>query len=187
MEYYNNIFCISKPDLTDGDTRSSSIKDRPIINDEALHKYITRYPNIRVRKGGGQDRPALLNYEMLRTDIKKRIFDKYGDVRLFNRRNRLQELIENDYAAATFYSSFLFDNGDEIKDARRVEYSANATVLNAVGKYLSDLKGRSRKISAKTTGIWQIISDAVNSLDRTNLKFDLPSNAIRLKAKFDDY
>lgn len=187
MEYYNNIFCVSKPDLTDGDPKASSIKDRPIMSGEAFHSYTRRYPEIVVRNGGGPGRPVLLNYDNLRSDLKQRIQEKYGDVRQYNRRNRLQELIQPDYAAATYYNSYLFDNGEEIKPNRIQEYSANATVLNAVGKYVADLKGRSRKISQKTTGIWQIVSDAVNNLDRTNLKFDLPSNPLRLKAKFEEY
>ncbi|MCX6278436.1 MAG: hypothetical protein NT004_10100, partial [Bacteroidetes bacterium] len=115
------------------------------------------------------------------------MFEKYGDVRQYSRRNRLQEMIEPDYEASTYFSTFLFDDDTNIKPERQAEYCANAKVLNAVGKYLTELTGKTKRLSKKTTGIWDLISDAVNNLDKQAYKHDLPTNPLRLKDKYKNY
>jgi hypothetical protein len=187
LEIFNNIFCLSKPDLTGGDPHSDSLKERPVMSEDSLHMYLHRFPHVRIRKGGGPGCPALLNYEQLRTDIKQRVFEKYGDVRQYSRRNRLQEMIEPDFKASTYFSTFLFDDDTNIKAERQAEYNANAMVLNAIGKYCSDLIGKTRKLSKRTSGIWDLISEAVNSLDATRYPHTLPTNALRLKDKYKNY
>jgi hypothetical protein len=161
-----------------------------VISEEALHKYMTRFPHIRVRKGGGIGCPALLNYDMLRADIKQRIQEKYGDVKQYARRNRLQELIEPDLAAAKFFTDFKFDDDtslDEQKVNRKSEYIMNATILNAVGFFVSEKTGKNKRLSGKTSGIWEAASDALNTLDREKYQHTLPSNALRLKEKYKNY
>ena len=187
MELYNNIFCLSKPDLTDGDPHSDSLRERPVISIAAYDHYVRNYPHVRVRKGGGSGCPALLNYDQLRTDIKKRVADKYGDVRQYSRRNRLQELIEPDLTASRYFAEFLFDDETNIKNERQVEYNANATMLNAIGKYFTELKGRNKRLSKKSTGIWDLISDATNALDKTRYPHSLPSHPLRLQDKYKNY
>ena len=187
MEFYNNIWCVSKPDLTDGDPQSDNVKERPIMSNTAYDSYVLSYPHVRVRKGGGTSHPALLNYEKIRADIKKKVFEKYGDVRQYSRRNRLQELIEPDLAAASFFSTHLFEDGSHIIDKRQAEYSMNATILNACGKFLAEARGKIRSRSGITSGIWNAISAAVNSLDPTRYPHDLPSHPLRLQEKYKKY
>ena len=157
------------------------------MNHEALHKYITRYPYIRVRKGGGIGCPALLNYEMLRQDLKDRLHEKYGDLRKAAKRNRLQELIQVDYKAAKYFSEFLFDDENGIKPQRQSEYNANAMILNAIGTFVNEKQGKNRRLGGKTTGIWQAASEAVNDLDQERYPHTLPTNALRLKEKYRNY
>ncbi len=157
------------------------------MSEGSLHMYLHRYPHVRVRKGGGPGCPALLNFDQLRTDIKQRVFEKYGDVRQYSRRNRLQELIEPDLQASKYFAEFLFDDDTNIKHERQVEYNANATILNAIGQYYTELKGRNKRLSKKTTGIWDIISDATNALDQTRYPHSLPSHPLRLQDKYKNY
>jgi len=154
---------------------------------DAYDHYVRRFPHVRVRKGGGHGCPALLNYDQLRSDIKQRIVEKYGDVRKYSQRNRLQELIEPDHAASKYFREFLFDDETNIKTERQVEYNANATILNAIGRYLSEKQGKNKRLGGKTSGIWDAVSDAVNSLDATKYRHSLPSNPLRLKEKYKNY
>jgi hypothetical protein len=187
LEIFNNIFCLSKPDLTRGDPHSDSLKERPVMSEDAYTSYCRRYPHVRVRMGGGHDRPALLNYDQLRTDIKQRIYEKYGDVKQYSRRNRLQELIEPDHQASKYFSEFLFDDDTNIRHDKQVEYNANASILNAIGKYFSELKGRNKRLSKRTSGIWDLISDATNAIDITRYPHTLPSHPLRLHDKYKNY
>jgi hypothetical protein len=187
LEIFNNIFCLSKPDLTSGNPNSDSLKERPVMSVAAYDHYVTRFPHVRIRKGGGQGCPALLNYDQLRTDIKQRVFEKYGDVKQYSRRNRLQELIEPDHQASKYFSEFLFDDDTNIKHDRQVEYNANATILNAIGKYFTELKGRNKRLSKKTSGIWDLISDATNAIDSSRYPHTLPTHPLRLHDKYKHY
>lgn len=179
MEVYNNIFCISKPDLTSG--------DHPILSESNYDQYVYRNPQVRVRKGGGPGCPALLNYELLRSDIKAKIQEVYGDVRKFAQRNRLQELIEPDLTAARYFADFVFDDETEIRPEKQAEYNANAMVLNAIGKLAAERTGKLKRMGMRTTGLWDQISEAVNTLDRVRYPHTLPSNPIRLKDKYQSY
>lgn len=187
MDWHGNIFTVTPNDLTGGDPYSDSVKERPVMSKEALHKYIVRYPHVRVRKGGGPGRPALLNYDRLRADIKQRIAEKYGDVKKRSRSNRLQEMIEPDFKASTYFSEFLFDDGTNIKAEKQAEYSANAAILNAAGKFLAEAKGKMRSRSGSTPGIWGAISEAVNSIGAGAWPHTLPSNPLRLQDKYKNY
>ena len=157
------------------------------MSEDSLHMYLHRFPDVRVRKGGGQGCPALLSYDLLRSDIKQRIFEKYGDVKQYAKRNRLQEMIQPDFQASKFFAEYLFDDESNIKAERQVEYNANATILNAVGNYVADATGKNKRLSGKTTGIWNAVSDAVNTLDKTRFPHTLPTNPLRLKEKFRNY
>ena len=191
MENFNNIFCISSKDITSGDPHSDSVKERPVMNSNTLHVYITRTrtlnPKLVVRKGGGPNTPVLLNFDLLRDDIKRGLFEKYGDVKRFSRTNRLQEMIEPDHLASKYFSEFLFDDETNIKHDRQVEYNANASILNAIGKYLTELKGRNKRLSKKTSGMWDLISDATNAIDITRYPHTLPTHPLRLHDKYKNY
>lgn len=152
-----------------------------------MHKYITRNPHVRVRKGGGPGCPALLNYELLRADIKQRIFEKYGDVKEHNKRNKLTDLITTDFQASTYFANYQFDDETGIRPERQAEYNANAMVLNAIIRFVNDTSSRQKALGNKTTKIWQVVSEAVNTIDRTAYPHTLPSNAIRLKEKYKNY
>ena len=177
MEYYNNILCISKPELT------------TLISDDAYDQYVYRHPNVRVRRGSPAG-PALLSWDHLRMDLQKMYVAINGDPRKMMKRNALQEMIEPDYKAATWFKEFQFDDETGIKPERQAEYSANASVLNAVGRLLIKRTGERKKLSNRTNGIWAEISDKVNSLDeatRERYPHTLPSHPDRLKEKYNNY
>ena len=191
METYKNIFCISSRDITAGDPHSDSVKERPVMNYGSFHMFYSRAgklnPKLVVRKGGGPNTPVLLNYDLLREDIKRGLFEKYGNVKRFSQTNRLQELIEPDFHASKFFNEFLFDDESNIKPQRQVEYNANAMILNAAGRFYAEAKGRIRSRSGVTTGIWNAISFSVNSLDPTRYPHTLPTHPLRLQEKFSRY
>jgi hypothetical protein len=180
VEYFNNILCISKPELTDGDD--------PIMSVAAYDSYLRRTPYIRVRKGGGYNCPALLAFDRLRKDLKEKAIAKYGDPHKFIvKENRLLRHLEPDYKAATFYREYQYADGNEIRPERQAEYCANATVLNAVAKFSVEISAQRKALGNKLEGVWEVVSNSVNSLDREQYPHTLPSNPIRLKEKLKKY
>jgi hypothetical protein len=130
----------------------------------------------------------LLRFDKLRTDLKLKLKEKYGnDLEAAMRRNKLAEMIEPDLAAARFYADYQFDDGSNIKPERQAEYNANAMVLNAVGKLVSDRRGKLKSIGNACTMLWNEASEAVNNLDTQQYPHTLPSNPLRLKEKYRNY
>jgi hypothetical protein len=187
VDYYNNIFCISKPELTDGDPKSSDPTLMPIMSVAAYKKYVLRYPHVKVREGKGKNNHALLNYDLLRTDIKQRVLIKYGDVKGANRVNKLARLITPDYQAAKYYREYMIDEDNSISPERQKEYADNASVLNAIGRLLSEMRGNRKKLGNSTARVWDEINEMVIALDPTKHQHTLPAATARLKEKFEKY
>jgi len=178
-EYYNNILCVSKPELTDGNP--------PVMTAHAYDKYVRRHPHVRLRMGKGKGTPALLSWELLREDLKRRYRAAYGDPRAAaGPCYTLKKLIEPDYKAGAFYATHLIADNTNLPAEKQREYATNASVLNAVirmaneGRALRKALGSSKKVS------WTAISEQVNAL-RDELKHSLPANALRLSHKVAQY
>lgn len=154
---------------------------------DAYDHYVRRYPHVRLRKGGGPGCPALLSYDLLRSDIKERIVEKYGNVKEANRRNKIMELIEPDFKASTFFANYQFDDGNGIKAERQREYNANAMVLNAITRFVNDTSSRQKALGNRNTRLWEVVCEAVNTLDEKQYPHTLPTNATRLREKYKNY
>jgi len=193
-EYYNNILCVSVPELTEG--------SNPVIERETLHKYITRNKYIRVRKGGGPKTPALLNWDLLRSDIKARYIERYGDPRETVKSYSLKSMIEIDYAAIQFYSEYLLPDGRHLTTDKQTEYCNNAKVLNALGQIVNDRTALRKALGGSTRNIWKKLAESAARLkpkeDNADLEksekiesviiaHTLPENHLRLKEKVEQY
>jgi len=189
MEYYNNILCVSYPELVSGDPRADKPQDRQIMSKAAYDKYVLRYPMVRVRLGGGPGSPALLSWERLREDLKRAVREKYcsgRDPYVVVRRSFLANAIEGDPKAQEYYLTYTQD-GCALKLERQVEYYANAIVLNAVHKISNDRRGRRLASGGRKTNFWESMSEAVNNLDRSQWPHKLPSNARALQRRVAEY
>jgi len=191
-EYFNNILCVSVPELTEG--------NNPVIEGETLHKYITRNKYVRVRKGGGPKTPALLNWDLLREDIKKRYIDRYGDPREAVKSYSLKNLIEIDYEAIQFFSEYLLPDGRHLTTDKQTEYCNNAKVLNALGQIVNDRTALRKALGGSTRNIWKKLAESATRLkpkekeDTDTVKqqsvivaHTLPENHLRLKEKVEQY
>ncbi len=185
MEYYNNILCISAPELTGGDPGSENSKEWPVMTSEALNKYIQRYPHVRVRRGC-LNTPALLSWQALRSDIQARFEAKYGDPRKMVHRSQITQNIEPDQEAGKFFRAHRFDNGKTLPEETITEYYTNTILLNAIHKSINNTKAF-RKARQGNRPIWPQISALVNDLDRTQYPHTLPGNPRRLADRYNEY
>jgi len=177
MEYYNNILCISTPELTNPEDE--------IISYKALRRYVDRNPNVRVRRGSPAG-PALLSWNSLRDDLKQACVARYGDPAKQVRHNALEEMIVPDAKAAQYYSSYQLEDGRNLPFDVQQEYTINACVLNAVNKLVNNRKAKSRALGNRAKQVWELVSSAVNDL-QDPWKHSLPANPVRLKDKLKHY
>ena len=182
-EYYNNLLCVSYPELTD--------RPDPVMTMVSYNQYVHRSPDVRIRRGSPAG-PALLAWDYLRRDIKERYEAKYGNPhKSTDIPNRLEELISHDHAAGNYFNTFIRPDGKDLEPNRRIEYTTNATLLNAVGKRYWEIKMQRSKQSANTKKIWPVVAGELAKIETDPQKdgypHTLPLNYKRLQEKYNTY
>ncbi len=178
MEYYNNILCISVPELTEGADY--------IISYDAYKKYVYRNPSIRLRRGSPAG-PALLSWHDLRPDLKQAYINIHGNPEKQVAHNILSGLVEPDARAADFFANWQLEDGRNLPFKVQVEYTTNACVLNAVQRLITNRQAKARALGSRARKVWDSASAAVNALDRDRWPHSLPANAVRLRDKHKQY
>lgn len=186
MEMYNNIICVTKPELTDGVPGAAKISERQIMSDAAYKSYVKRNPLVRVRMGKGKNSPALLAFHLLRADLKSMVVAKYGDPEKMVKRGGLFGLYIEDIKAAEFFSRYILPDGKKLAPAKVREYTANASMLGTIARLMNNRKLLRRVAGDTTRGLWDDISKEVNEL-QPDYGYKLPENPRRLKMKVEAF
>lgn len=182
MERYNNIVCVTKPELTDGIPGADKISERQIMSDGAYRSYTDRNSSVRLRMGKGNNSPALLAFHLLRADLKAAVIAKYGDPEKLAKRGGLVGQYIEDVKAAEFFARHILPDGKKLAPAKVREYTANASMLGAIARLIGNRKLLRQVAGDTTRGIWDDISQEVNDL-QPNYGYKLPENSRRLKLK----
>lgn len=178
MEYYNNILCVEVRWLMDNGIMSK-------------HQYVglSRRNQINVVRRGCNGTPALVGYdsipERFKPMIKKALgCDPYAAAKI----KQVEIRIEHDAEIARFFDEdFVLADGRNLPKETRAEYYANAIVLEAIGRLLTDKKGIRRSRGGRVAHKWGDIAEGVQELDRTKYPHTLPANERRLKDRFNRY
>lgn len=181
MERYNNIICVTKPELTDGIPGAAEISERQIMSPGAYDSYVKRNPPIRLRRAC-RNTPALLAFHLLRADLKAAVVSKYGDPEKLAKRGGLTGLYIEDVKASEFFSRYILPDGKKLAPAKVREYTANASMLGTIARLISNRKLLRQVAGDSTRGIWDDISQEVNDL-QSEYGYKLPENSRRLKLK----
>lgn len=186
MEYYNNILCISKPELTNGDALAKDSREWPVISEAAYDQYIYRSPLIRLRRGC-KNTSALLSYEQLRRDIKDKVVAKYGDPYKITPHNLFTDSIKADQQALQYFRNYRFDSGRALPEQNITEYYTNAILLNTMHSILNSSRVFVKSRQGSTKHLWERMCDIIIHLDTKAYPHTLPSNHRRLKDKYRMY
>lgn len=185
MEKYNNIICVTKPELTDGVPGAAKISERQIMSNAAYESYVKRNPLVRLRMGKGKNSPALLAFHSLRADLKAMVVAKYGDPEKMVKRGGLVGLYIEDVRAAEYFSRIL-PSGKKLSPAKVREYTANASMLGTIARLMNNRKLLRQVAGDTTRGLWEEISREVNDL-QPEYGYKLPENPRRLKMKVEAF
>jgi hypothetical protein len=89
--------------------------------------------------------------------------------------------------ASDYLEDYRLTDGRNLpRDARR-EYYANAIVLDAIHKMITDKRAKHSALGHKAQRQWEQISEAVQELDRSKYPHALPANARRLEDRYKKY
>jgi hypothetical protein len=178
MEYYNNILCAEARWLTEND-----------IMDADQYKYLAKTKQIYVARRGCRGTPALVAYDSIpdrfKPEIKKALgCDPYAAAKV----SQVEIRIEHNAEISKFFEEdFVLADGRSLPKETRAEYYANAIVLEAIGKLLSDKKQTRRSRGGRVSHRWKDIAEGVQELDRTKYPHTLPANERRLENRFKRY
>ncbi len=181
VEYHNNILGI----------RASWLIGEGVISDGNYRKC-TYEKSLQVVRRGSRARTALVGYESLPSRFKCQVDERvrnmgYDSVYELVDENPVADAICDNAEVAAYYDDYRIEGNRSLPVAKRREYYANATVLNAVAAVVSNSKGESRKRGKAYGRNWERIAECVSYLDRSRYPHNLPSNARSLERRMKEY
>ncbi len=174
MQYHNNILCITHAELTDGivsKTNYDQLKYRGKIN---------------VIRRGCYGTQALIVFDTLPMDIKKACIAKYGNPRENAVEDNFLQVVVDDYKASEFFSNYILADGRFLPINVQDRYIANAKVLNAIHRIVTDRKALVKALGGVPKNLWQTLAATVADV-ATRTGHDLPENYRRLQTKYKLY
>lgn len=174
MEYFNNVLCVSGPELI------------PAIIPINTYKSWQYRRKINVVRRACLSVPALIEYDSLPTEVKAAFTEKYGDIRETAKNKSFKDSVITDPAAIRFYSNYTFNGGLKLKPAKIAEYTINASVLNRINEIINNRIALRKALGGNTRDVWGILAEQVAAV-KESLGHTLPENKTRLKAKLNDY
>lgn len=176
MQYYNNELAVEP---------SWMIREG-ILTDET-YRHLTRRKKVRVIRRACKNTPALVAFDSIPDRLRKLIELEVGDPYKAAAVNQVEILIKPNQEALELFENFRLPDGRYLKPETRREYYANAIVLDAVHRLISDKKAKRSALGHKSTRAWEQISDAVQDLDRNKYPHRLPTSGRRLEDRYRQY
>lgn len=178
MSFIGNIITVSFTDLTRSD-------DGAAVMTETNYRSLQYRNRINVvRRGGGMDCGAEVEWATLPERFKERYIAKYGDPEKEAERQR--HMIQFDEDARRFFASYRLPDGSSLKEDKQQEYLINASVLNRL-RSMVELQQRQRKQKGNRTPVsWDGIFSMSEDL-RDTYGHTLPKSEARLRDKMREY
>ena len=119
MEYFNNILCITQPELLE-------------VMSESNYKQMVRRGKISRARRGGNGRQALIVFDSLPGKYRSAVRERKPDISTMPLQEWLRANYTPDAEARSYFSAFRFDNGSALPAEKINEYTVNASVIKAV-------------------------------------------------------
>jgi hypothetical protein len=175
FEYQNNILCV----------HGSWLINEGIIS-EPNYKQLCSRGHLEKLTTGGNGRKALIKFETMRQDIKKKIIELVGDPTERAKHITFADYIKTDTAAVDFYNNYTLDNGEGLPEKNIREYTANAEILNAIDIVYNSTMAKRKALGSKVKA-FDKIAEVIQELPKHQWPHSLPANVRRLKDKLKQY
>jgi hypothetical protein len=130
--------------------------------------------------------PVLIEFDSLPTRIKEHYIEKYGDPSEMAKNYMLKSMILPDAKAAHFFSNYKLPDGRFLPFETQKEYTANASILNALAKLAGNRKAMIKALGGSGRGLWQQLAKELAKL-KIDFEHTLPETDRRLRQKLTDY
>lgn len=176
FEYVNsNVLCVNAGWLLEN-----------IIPSKNTYESYKKRGHLKVLQRGGNGRPALIEFDSIRKDIKDRIIAIAGDPKEKAKHITFIDYLKPDSEAAEFFNNYTLENGDALPEKNKFEYIANAEVLNAVEHIIQSTMSRRKALGSKVKP-WEKLAEVISKLPVHQYPHSLPTNPRRLRDKFNLY
>lgn len=176
FDYYHNTLCVEAGWLTDSGILSTS-----------NYRNLTQRGSFNVLRRGCRNTPALVEYDSMPERFKKEIVKKVGDPHKSTKHITFCDYLVKDVKAIDFFNHFTIEDGTSLPEKNKEEYAANAAVLNAIDTIINDKLAKRKALGNAKTKVWETLAAVIQELPFNKWPHKLPSNARRLKHKFNDY
>lgn len=176
FQYFNNILSVEISWLT----------AQKVISNSNLKWFRHRGVITQLRRAC-KGTPGLIEYSSLPEKYRQIIEERFGDPRVTTKHNRFIDFLELDTKANEFYNNFTLPSGQALPEKAKLEYIANAVVLNAVKRMVTERTARMHALGGKSNKVWDNMAQIIQELPRHTYPHSLPLNVRRLKDKYNAY
>lgn len=173
FEYHNNILCV----------QSRCLYENINIMTWSNYKKLCSRNWLQVIRRGGNGRTALVSYDSIPERFKKVIVEKFGDPKETIKQSRIKDKLVTDLKATEYFNNYTLDNGSALPEKAKLEYLANASILNALHQVINETKS----VRGKVKNVWQESAKVIQNLPKHTYPHSLPKNVQSLKRKHKKY
>ena len=177
MEIFNRTICVTYDEF-EGICTTNSLQCR------AKQGTITI-----VRKGGGEGRPALIEWATLPPRLKARYIEVHGDPSQVMEQKIARSALIPDASARQYFEGYTYQlSGQEVHLSEKLidEYTTNATVLQQLIRQHRERMAMRRALGNGAGECWQILFRECQDY-REVMTHTLPSSLPRLRAKVKEW
>ncbi|MAX81719.1 MAG: hypothetical protein CL843_16275 [Crocinitomicaceae bacterium] len=183
FEYIDNILCVAANWLYSEEVQILTYPNyKALVNRERIN---------RVRRGGGSDTIAWVEYKSLPQRFKRPIEEFLGGKpeELFkeSKPNSLTKYLQEDLAAKDFFELFIKTNGQPLSQKSKEKYQADAIIFNAITELIKYRSKFKRGQKSNSTDFWINVTAAIHELDRGTYPHSIKNNHRAVKRKYDKY
>lgn len=128
-----------------------------LITYDAYKWRSVRNPHFRLKQGKGAGNEALIKWVELPHDWREACKEAFGDPESDAVPTLLEKQYHKDPKAADFYANWKRLGERNLEYKHIVEYTANASVLNAVIATMANRKALRKALGGSTVGIWETV------------------------------
>ena len=175
MEMYGNIRCVTYAELMNG------------VLTHTQYKHHVERKQFVFHQRGGNGRTALIDYQSLPKRVRERYDEVFPDAETQLKKQTMSNRLKQDPKALEFYRRYDLGDGSGLTDKKQAEYVLNAEVMNEMVCVEKESRALHSKCGYKRPAqVWDAVSGTCEELRRL-YGHTLPTNAARLKEKFNAY
>ncbi len=167
----NNVLCIE----------GRALYENGIMTEGNYYKIKQRY--LESERRGGNGRTSLIVYSSIPERFKLKIEELFGNPYKTTKHSQFRNYLKQDIKAIEFYNDYTLDSGEALPEKKKKEYTANASVLNAIHTITSKNSARRRALGGSKTKMWDKIASIIQDLPKHTYPHSLPKNHRDIKAK----